>query len=270
MLSSGCSRVTARPEDMYPDASPNNNKSLVVAPSLSEPLMPFLGMRASGPTLSSGSNTGISSSSSSSRSSNSSSSTLRFNDSNSIRPTERKRIKSMSAVFEQQQLQQQQLWNIDTFAPAVDWQLVEEDPEALPRLQKPRYKQDEYNPKWVRFSGHLKEGYCDTCGRWLQLKNSAYWYHKQFYHGISSVSGKRFYEPLEQRLSNEGVIEGLCHQCGYFVPICNGKRQKNSLLWYKHAHKCHVYNKPEKFTPATTMTTPTTTTAASSNRSFPL
>ncbi|KAI9323877.1 hypothetical protein BX666DRAFT_1891268 [Dichotomocladium elegans] len=124
--------------------------------------------------------------------------------------------------------------------------------EAIPRRQKPRYNDDEYSPKWVRYSGQLKEGYCDTCteGRWLQLKNSAYWYHKQFYHGISSVSGKRFAEPLEQRLSPDGVIEGLCHQCGYYVPICNGKRKRNNILWYKHAHKCHIYNKPEKFSPS--------------------
>ncbi|KAI8146417.1 hypothetical protein BJV82DRAFT_416221 [Fennellomyces sp. T-0311] len=211
-------RVTARPEAIY---SANNN--IIVAPSLSEPLIGMVDTKSQ------------------------------------AKPTERKRIKSMSAVFEHQQQ-----WNgaSDSPTPTIDWHLVEEDPEALPRLQKPRYKQDEYNPKWVRYSGHLKEGYCDTCGRWLQLKNSAYWYHKQFYHGISSVSGQRFLEPLQQRLSDEGVIEGLCHQCGYFVPICNGKRQKNSLLWYKHAHKCHVYNKPEKYT-----TTPMTT---SSHHSFPL
>lgn len=48
---------------------------------------------------------------------------------------------------------------------------------AMPRRQKLRYDGDNYTPKWVRFTGHLKEGYCDSCqpGKWLQLKNSAYW-----------------------------------------------------------------------------------------------
>lgn len=48
---------------------------------------------------------------------------------------------------------------------------------AMPRRQKLRYDGDSYTPKWVRFTGHLKEGYCDSCqpGKWLQLKNSAYW-----------------------------------------------------------------------------------------------
>ncbi|KAI9319963.1 hypothetical protein BX666DRAFT_1917682 [Dichotomocladium elegans] len=123
------------------------------------------------------------------------------------------------------------------------------DEERMPRPQKPRYKDDMYSPRWVRYSGHLKEGYCETCpeGRWLQLKNSAYWYHKQFYHGISSVTGKRFAEALQQRIGPDGILQGLCHQCGRFVPICNGKKRRNHLLWYKHAHKCHIYIKPEKF-----------------------
>lgn len=48
---------------------------------------------------------------------------------------------------------------------------------AMPRRQKLRYDGDHYTPKWVRYTGHLKEGYCDSChpGKWLQLKNSAYW-----------------------------------------------------------------------------------------------
>lgn len=115
-------------------------------------------------------------------------------------------------------------------------------PGATPRRQKLRYDGDEYTPKWVRYTGQLKEGYCDHCkpGKWLQLKNSAYWYHKQFYHGISSVSGKHFAEPLERRAGEHDVIEGLCHQCRQFVPICNAKR-KTSVLWYRHAHKVYTF-----------------------------
>ncbi|KAI9499661.1 hypothetical protein BDB00DRAFT_795026 [Zychaea mexicana] len=120
----------------------------------------------------------------------------------------------------------------------VDWDIARHNPSAVPRRQKLRYDGDEYTPKWVRYTGQLKEGYCDSCklGKWLQLKNSAYWYHKQFFHGISSVSGKRFLEPLEQRAGDHDVVEGLCHQCQQFVSICNAKR-KTSVLWYRHAHK---------------------------------
>lgn len=121
---------------------------------------------------------------------------------------------------------------------AADVEAARRDPEARPRKQKLRFPDDQYTPRWVRYNGQAKEGLCDTCkpGKWLQLKNSAYWYHKQFFHGISSVSGKEFIQPLEKRWIDQDVMEGLCHQCGQWVPVTNNKR-KNSVLWYRHAHK---------------------------------
>ncbi|KAF7726454.1 hypothetical protein EC973_008689 [Apophysomyces ossiformis] len=142
----------------------------------------------------------------------------------------------------------------------ADLEAAKKDPNAIPRRQKLRFDGDVYTPKWVRYTGQLKEGYCDSCqpGKWLQLKNSAYWYHKQFYHGISSVSGRQFVEPLECRPADHDVIEGLCHQCHQFVAICNSKR-KNSVLWYRHAHKCHIYDKPKtKTMKRSASATPTT------------
>ena len=70
------------------------------------------------------------------------------------------------------------------------------------RHQKVRFEGDIYTPKLVRYSGNAKEGFCDQCnpGRWLQLKNSAYWYHKQFFHGVSSISGKPFEPPLSTKI----------------------------------------------------------------------
>ncbi|CAO3599937.1 unnamed protein product [Absidia cylindrospora] len=122
----------------------------------------------------------------------------------------------------------------------ADMDAATRDTSAMPRRQNPRYDTDAYTPRWVRYTGQQKQGYCESCqpmGKWLQLKNSAYWYHKQFFHGISSVSGQPFSSPLEQRLNKESdLLEGLCHQCLQFVPICNTKR-KNSVLWYRHAHK---------------------------------
>ncbi|CAO3688540.1 unnamed protein product [Rhizopus stolonifer] len=136
---------------------------------------------------------------------------------------------------------------------------------SMPRRQKQRYEGDYYTPNWVRYTGHLKEGYCDSChpGKWLQLKNSAYWYHKQFYHGISSVTGKPFNKPIEQRLGKGSLTEGLCHQCQRFVPVCNSKKKNNYMLWYRHAHKCHLHDK-NKMIPKTVnkqpFTSPTTST----------
>lgn len=45
------------------------------------------------------------------------------------------------------------------------------------RQQKLRFDQDLYTPLWVRGNAASKEGFCDMCdpGKWLQLKNSAFW-----------------------------------------------------------------------------------------------
>ncbi|KAI9489457.1 hypothetical protein BDB00DRAFT_842993 [Zychaea mexicana] len=131
-----------------------------------------------------------------------------------------------------------------------DVEAARNDPEARPRRQKMRFDDDQYTPRWVRYNGQAKEGLCDTCtpGKWLQLKNSAFWYHKQFFHGISSVSGRPFIQPVETRWVDQDLVEGLCHQCGQWVAVSNVKR-KNSVLWYRHAHKCHVYHKPKTGTP---------------------
>ncbi|KAI9595265.1 hypothetical protein BDF19DRAFT_334738, partial [Syncephalis fuscata] len=107
-----------------------------------------------------------------------------------------------------------------------------------PRRQRPRFPGDMYTPSWVRYAGQSKEGCCEDCkpNKWLQLKNSAYWYHKQFYHGISSVSGRPFIAPLETRVRDRDMIEGLCHQCRAWVPVASHRR-RNCVLWYRHAHK---------------------------------
>jgi hypothetical protein len=61
-------------------------------------------------------------------------------------------------------------------------------------------------------------------------------YHKQFYHGISSVSGAEFVKPVDTRWVDQDLVEGLCHQCHQWVAVSNVKR-KNSVLWFRHAHK---------------------------------
>lgn len=40
---------------------------------------------------------------------------------------------------------------------------------------------------------------------------------------------------------DQDLVEGLCHQCRQWVPVSNVKR-KNSVLWYRHAHKVREEN----------------------------
>ena len=51
--------------------------------------------------------------------------------------------------------------------------------DEQPREQRLKFPGDMYTPKWVRYQKSAKEGLCDLCegpGKWLQLKNSAFWY----------------------------------------------------------------------------------------------
>ncbi|KAI9142073.1 hypothetical protein BKA69DRAFT_1018907, partial [Paraphysoderma sedebokerense] len=108
-----------------------------------------------------------------------------------------------------------------------------------PREQSLRFPGDLYTPRLIRYEGQYREGYCGMCPeeRWLQLKNSAYWYHMQYFHGICSTTGQPFYEPIEKRLRPQTVLEGLCHQCKEWVVISGRKKNTNASLWYRHAHK---------------------------------
>ncbi|KAJ3369797.1 hypothetical protein HDU91_006800, partial [Kappamyces sp. JEL0680] len=61
--------------------------------------------------------------------------------------------------------------------PAVEKAFKLETGDDTPREQKLKFPEDLYTPKLVRFQGAAKEGLCDLCdpGKWLQLKNSAFW-----------------------------------------------------------------------------------------------
>ncbi|KAJ3135775.1 hypothetical protein HK101_004084 [Irineochytrium annulatum] len=130
-----------------------------------------------------------------------------------------------------------------------------DDDDGKPRKQRLRFDGDLYTPTWVRYDGQRKEGFCDLCpapGKWLQLKNSAFWYHKQFIHGISSVSGTPFTKPLALRVAYLAkpvtpvlpasadkqpdpymitvLVEAHCHHCTLWVPIMNAKRRTSIPL----------------------------------------
>lgn len=119
------------------------------------------------------------------------------------------------------------------------------------RHQSLRFPADLYTPAYVRNHGIEREGWCGICrpGRWLVLKNSAFWYDKSFKHGISAASGTRFKEPAEVRRATGKVDgegggdgaepgdgwEGLCGNCGVWVTLGGGKR--GGVPWFRHAYK---------------------------------
>ncbi|KAL1999368.1 hypothetical protein VTN02DRAFT_4602 [Thermoascus thermophilus] len=119
------------------------------------------------------------------------------------------------------------------------------DPELVPRAQELRFANDLYTPRWVRGHGNKREGWCGTCrpGRWLVLKNSAYWYDKSFTHGVSAATGQAFEGPREMRrmAGTADVWEGLCGRCGEWIALVSSR--KRGTTWFRHAYKCHAHQK---------------------------
>ncbi|KAL9114845.1 MAG: hypothetical protein Q9227_001088 [Pyrenula ochraceoflavens] len=120
-----------------------------------------------------------------------------------------------------------------------------EDPEMCPHEQELRFENDLYTPRWVRGHGNKREGWCGICkpGRWLVLKNSAFWYDKSFTHGISAATGQAFEGPKDTRRmdGNAEVWEGLCGSCGEWIALVSSK--KKGTTWFRHAYKCHTHAK---------------------------
>ncbi|KAG0652022.1 Meiotic expression up-regulated 26 [Hyphodiscus hymeniophilus] len=127
--------------------------------------------------------------------------------------------------------------------PAED--MAPSDPDLVPHEQELRFDGDLYTPRWVRGHGNKREGWCGICksGRWLVLKNSAFWYDKSFTHGISAATGSPFQEPQETRRmdGNPDVWEGLCGSCNEWVALVSSK--KKGTTWFRHAYKCHTHPK---------------------------
>jgi hypothetical protein len=119
------------------------------------------------------------------------------------------------------------------------------DPDMVPHEQELRFEGDLYTPRWVRGHGNKREGWCGICkpGRWLVLKNSAFWYDKSFTHGISAATGSPFQEPQETRRmdGNPDVWEGLCGSCNDWIALVSSK--KKGTTWFRHAYKCHTHPK---------------------------
>ncbi|PGH17737.1 hypothetical protein AJ79_00878 [Helicocarpus griseus UAMH5409] len=125
--------------------------------------------------------------------------------------------------------------------------MMPNDPNLVPHEQDLRFENDLYTPKWVRGHGNKREGWCGICkpGRWLVLKNSAFWYDKSFTHGISAATGQAFAPPKDTRRTegNTNVWEGLCGNCGEWVALVSSK--KKGTTWFRHAYKCHNNQKNE-------------------------
>ena len=117
--------------------------------------------------------------------------------------------------------------------------LLPNDSPSLQLLQqRSRFPGDLYTPTFVRKEGKAREGWCGLCrpGRWLVLKNSAFWYDKSFIHGISAASGQAWDGPSQTRFGRKREVwEGLCGTCEQWVTLTASK--SGGVSWFRHAYK---------------------------------
>lgn len=150
--------------------------------------------------------------------------------------------------------------------------------QPTPHFQPPRSQHDQYTPVWTRGSGSEREGRCAVCQPpvWLKLKQSAYWYHMNYVHGICASTGRPYPEPLRYRISlgrNSDMVkcEGWCGECRAWKGVGSRSREEVSSAldcldgdylnlttlnlstddykstfphtnWYKHCQKQHKNN----------------------------
>ena len=111
-------------------------------------------------------------------------------------------------------------------------------PSLKPLQQCPRFPGDLYTPTFIRKEGKAREGWCGLCrpGRWLVLKNSAFWYDKSFVHGISAASGQAWDGPSQTRFGRKAEVwEGFCGTCGQWIILTASK--SGGVSWFRHAYK---------------------------------
>ncbi|KAJ1730686.1 hypothetical protein LPJ61_002886, partial [Coemansia biformis] len=98
-----------------------------------------------------------------------------------------------------------------------------------------RTPDDMYTPRWIRGIGKGKEGLCPVCFDsgaliWRRMKCSAYWYHLNYFHGVSALTGRPFPAPL-----------GLCGVCGEWVFTDSSRKvaiNVPEIYWWKHIQAC--------------------------------
>lgn len=57
--------------------------------------------------------------------------------------------------------------------------------------QQPRFEHDLYTAQWIRGQGTERAGWCGFCSSFHKMKDSAFWYHMHYSHGVFVLSYHR-------------------------------------------------------------------------------
>ncbi|ORX78008.1 hypothetical protein BCR32DRAFT_270289 [Anaeromyces robustus] len=108
--------------------------------------------------------------------------------------------------------------------------------------KKPKHKYDYFTPRFVKEKGIKKIGKCPCCpqkpGTWYKTKTSAYRYHLNTYHGISSTSLTTYDKPSKYKLTfineltkekNEKIMPGF--KVNYELITVSDYQDITNKLW---------------------------------------
>lgn len=141
------------------------------------------------------------------------------------------------------------------------------EPELPVVANKVRWEGDMYTPQWIRGEREAKEGRCPVCPteHWFRIKQSAYWYHLNYHHGVSANTGLPYPAPVDFKvqkitgLSETSLrVSGLCASCrewtiiqtrylegadkykttGQGLEALIEMDQINYMAWYRHCQRC--------------------------------
>ena len=112
-------------------------------------------------------------------------------------------------------------------------------------------KENDYKPAEYRGTSLKKEGRCPICvNSWFRIKQSTYWYHMNYDHGIKS-NGEHYDMPVSmKRDSPNENVKALCGRCAEWVVLKSVRKQGGVFVpfdpefkqWFKHQQKCEKYN----------------------------
>ncbi|KAI3332698.1 hypothetical protein F4824DRAFT_286169 [Ustulina deusta] len=113
-------------------------------------------------------------------------------------------------------------------------------PYKVPR----RFEGDMYMPQWHRISDGNIHGWCELCqpGRWLHIGSVAFKHDRSILHGISSLTGNSFPQPIKVRWGITHGIEGLCARCNDWIVLKRNTFGEES--WFTHSQKCELETIP--------------------------
>jgi len=148
-----------------------------------------------------------------------------------------------------------QLLDVNSYTPRVPLEIDNNltiKKASGSRVNDTQGPNDLYTPRYIKGIGSSKHGLCPIClfekkMAWFNMKFSAYWYHLQFNHGVSSVTLRPFPIPLEIRIAcvddeyELPLIEAKCCECLKWVSIVGLKRtwvKVPEIFWWKHIASC--------------------------------